>query len=65
MLQERDYIEFVCRMKDYIERLDFVEKIVKVVGNQFVMKEVNFEDIDFYVKGEYVKSMRFFIVEEF
>lgn len=63
-LQERDHTEFVCRMKDYIERSDFVEKTVKAVGNQFAMKEVNLEDIDSYAKGEHVKSTRLLTVEE-
>ncbi|WZZ74309.1 hypothetical protein YC2023_085679 [Brassica napus] len=61
---ERDHTEFVCRMKDYIERSDFVEKTVKAVGNQFAMKEVNIEDIDSYAKGEHVKSTRLLTMEE-
>lgn len=63
-MQERDHTEFVCRMKDYIERSDFVEKTVKAVGNQFAMKEVNIEDIDSYAKGEHVKSTRLLTMEE-
>uniref|UniRef100_A0A0D3DBG1 BPL/LPL catalytic domain-containing protein n=2 Tax=Brassica oleracea var. oleracea TaxID=109376 RepID=A0A0D3DBG1_BRAOL len=61
---ERDHTEFVCRMKDYIERSDFVEKTVKAVGKQFAMKEVNIEDIDSYAKGEHVKSTRLLTMEE-
>lgn len=63
-LQERDHTDFVCRMKDYIERSDFVERTVNAVGNQFAMKEVNVEDIDSYAKGEHVKSTRLLTMEE-
>ncbi|KAL0889807.1 hypothetical protein Bca101_013790 [Brassica carinata] len=61
---ERDHTDFVCRMKDYIERSDFIEKTVKAVGKQFAMKQVNLEDIDSYAKGEHVKSTRLLTVEE-
>ncbi|CAH8348674.1 unnamed protein product [Eruca vesicaria subsp. sativa] len=61
---ERDHTEFVCRMKDYIERSDFIEKTVKAVGKQFAMKQVNLEDIDSYAKGEHVKSTRLLTMEE-
>lgn len=63
-LQERDHTDFVCRMKDYIERSDFVEKTVKAVGKQFTMKQVNVEDIDSYAKGEHVKTTRLLTMEE-
>lgn len=63
-LQERDHTDFVCRMKDYIERSDFFEKTVMAVGKQFTMKQVNLEDIDSYVKGESLKSTRLLTMEE-
>ncbi|VVB04410.1 unnamed protein product [Arabis nemorensis] len=61
---ERDHTDFVCRMKDYIERSDFVEKTVKAVGNQFTLKQVNLEDIDSYAKGEHLKSTRLLTLKE-
>ncbi|CAN8265985.1 unnamed protein product [Cochlearia groenlandica] len=61
---ERDHTDFVCRMKDYIERADFVEKTVKAVGNQFTLKQVNLEDIDSYAKGDHLKSTRLLTMEE-
>lgn len=64
VLQERDHTDFVCRMKDYIERSDFVEKTVKAVGNQFTLKHVDLEDIDSYAKGEHLKSTRLLTMEE-
>ncbi|CAD5324458.1 unnamed protein product [Arabidopsis thaliana] len=61
---ERDHTDFVCRMKDYIERSDFVEKTVKAVRNQFTLKQVNLEDIDSYAKGGYLKTTRLLTMEE-
>lgn len=63
-MQERDHTDFVCRMKDYIERSDFVEKTVKAVRNQFTLKQVNLEDIDSYAKGGYLKTTRLLTMEE-
>ncbi|XP_010425693.1 PREDICTED: putative lipoate-protein ligase A [Camelina sativa] len=62
---ERDHTDFVCRMKDYIERSDFVEKTIKAVGNQFTLKQVNLKDIDSYTKAENnLKTTRLLTLEE-
>ncbi|CAN8273115.1 unnamed protein product [Cochlearia groenlandica] len=60
---ERDHTDFVCRMKDYIERSVFIEKTINAVGTRFTLKELNLEDIDDY-DTEYLESTRLLTRDE-
>lgn len=63
MLQERDHTDFVCRMKDYMERSVFIEKTINAVGTQFVLKELDLDEIDDSC-GEHIESTRLLTVDE-
>ncbi|XP_038698515.1 uncharacterized protein LOC119996076 isoform X2 [Tripterygium wilfordii] len=41
----RDHDEFICRMKDYMSRSDFIEKTVEAVEAHFSLKQVSLETI--------------------
>ncbi|KFK26914.1 hypothetical protein AALP_AA8G310100 [Arabis alpina] len=60
---ERDHTEFVCRMKDYIERSVFIEKTIKAVGTQFTLKELNLDEIDDSCR-EHLESTRLLTMDE-
>ncbi|KAL1205402.1 hypothetical protein V5N11_011301 [Cardamine amara subsp. amara] len=60
---ERDHTDFVCRMKDYIERSVFIEKTINAVGTQFMLKEVNLNEIDDSY-GEHLESTRLLTMNE-
>ncbi|VVB09263.1 unnamed protein product [Arabis nemorensis] len=60
---ERDHTDFVCKMKDYIERSVFIEKTIKAVGTQFRLKELNLDDID-DTGREHLESTRLLTMDE-
>ncbi|CAA7055383.1 unnamed protein product [Microthlaspi erraticum] len=60
---ERDHTDFVCRMKDYIERSVFIEKTINAVGTQFMLKEIDLDEIDDSC-GEHIESTRLLTVDE-
>lgn len=62
-MQERDHTDFVCRMKDYIERSVFIEKTINAVGNQFTLKELNLDEIDDSCR-EHLESTRLLTMDE-
>ncbi|CAG7906462.1 hypothetical protein BRARA_D00982 [Brassica rapa] len=60
---ERDHTDFVCRMKDYIERAGFIEKTIKAVGTQFMLKELSFDEIDDSCR-EHLETTRLLTLDE-
>lgn len=62
-MQERDHTDFVCRMKDYIERSVFIEKTINAVGTQFMLKDLNLDEIDDSY-GEHLESTRLLTMNE-
>lgn len=62
-MQERDHTDFICRMKDYIERSVFIEKTIKAVGTQFRLKELNLDEIDDSCT-EHLESTRHLTLDE-
>ncbi|CAK9186077.1 unnamed protein product [Ilex paraguariensis] len=54
----RSHMEFICQMKDYIPRSDFINKTVKAVENQFSVAPLEL-DIDSVIHNtEYVHTTR-------
>ncbi|EOA17226.1 hypothetical protein CARUB_v10005501mg [Capsella rubella] len=60
---ERDHTDFVCRMKDYIERSVFIEKTINAVGTQFLLKELSLDEID-DSRREHLESTRLLTMDE-
>ncbi|CAI9115347.1 OLC1v1016234C2 [Oldenlandia corymbosa var. corymbosa] len=44
--KERDHLEFLCRMKDYIPRSNFIDRIIEAVGRNFDVKPMEIEAIE-------------------
>ncbi|XP_019057286.1 PREDICTED: uncharacterized protein LOC104825807 [Tarenaya hassleriana] len=61
---ERDHTDFVCRMKDYMQRSVFIEKTMKAVETHFTLKQVNLEEMGSHAKGEYLETTRLLTMEE-
>lgn len=38
--QTRGHLEFICRMKDYISRSNFIDKTVEAVGSHFLLRSL-------------------------
>lgn len=41
----RDHLEFICRMKDYISRSDFIDRTVRALGTHFSVESEELEAI--------------------
>ncbi|PWA64333.1 biotin/lipoate A/B protein ligase family [Artemisia annua] len=41
----RDHLDFICPMKDYISRSDFINKTIDAAGSQFSIESTEFEAI--------------------
>ncbi|KZV40330.1 lipoate-protein ligase A [Dorcoceras hygrometricum] len=50
--QARDHLEFICRMKDYIARSDFIDRTISAVGSHF---QLRYSEQEFFDRGANVK----------
>ncbi|XP_027121521.1 uncharacterized protein [Coffea arabica] len=42
----RGHLDFLCRMKDYLPRLNFINRTVRALGNHFSLKSMKMEEIE-------------------
>lgn len=54
----RDHLEFICRLKDYISRSDFIDGTIDAVGNHFILKSQESGTIPNLVSSEFTPSSR-------
>ncbi|KAK7394995.1 hypothetical protein VNO78_15536 [Psophocarpus tetragonolobus] len=52
----RDHTDFVCRMKEYLPRSEFIERTIKTVGGHFSVKSISLESIEVPSISEYVHT---------
>lgn len=64
MVQTRSHMDFVCRMKEYVPRSEFIEKTIKAIGGQFSVKSISLESIDVPSVSEYVHTTRLLTEQE-
>ncbi|XP_051131521.1 uncharacterized protein LOC127251726 [Andrographis paniculata] len=62
--QERDHLEFICRMKDYISRSNFIDRTIDAVGNHFVLKSEDLEDAQNHLSSNFAPTSRLLTREE-
>uniref|UniRef100_I1L5W2 BPL/LPL catalytic domain-containing protein n=1 Tax=Glycine max TaxID=3847 RepID=I1L5W2_SOYBN len=60
----RSHMDFVCRMKEYVPRSEFIEKTIKAIGGQFSVKSISLESIDIPSVSEYVHTTRLLTEQE-
>lgn len=62
---ERGHMDFICRMKEYLQRSVFVEKTVKAMETSFTLRPVNLESIDEHYGSEnFIPSTRVLMKQE-
>ncbi|PHT45709.1 Vesicle-fusing ATPase [Capsicum baccatum] len=44
--QARDHLDFICRMKDYISRQEFINRTISALGSQFSVTSMELESLD-------------------
>lgn len=64
MVQTRDHTDFVCRMKEYMPRSEFIERTIKAIGAQFSVQPISMESIDVPSVSEYVHTTRLLTEQE-
>ncbi|GAB4860912.1 hypothetical protein Ancab_036073 [Ancistrocladus abbreviatus] len=42
----RDHLEFICRMRDYLSRGEFIDRTVEVTRNHFSLRSMHLKDIE-------------------
>ncbi|XP_061350655.1 uncharacterized protein LOC133295811 isoform X1 [Gastrolobium bilobum] len=60
----RGHHDFVCRMKEYLPRSEFIERTIKAVGAQFSVKSISLESIDITSVSEYVHTTKLLTEQE-
>ncbi|KAL2329954.1 hypothetical protein Fmac_017535 [Flemingia macrophylla] len=60
----RSHLDFVCRMKEYLSRSEFIERTIKAIGGQFSVKSTGLESIDVPSVSEYVHTTRLLTEKE-
>ncbi|OVA08982.1 Biotin/lipoate A/B protein ligase [Macleaya cordata] len=55
---ERNHLEFICRMKDYLPRSAFIEKTVTSIGSHFLVKPIQLEAIGITSEAAFTHSTR-------
>ncbi|KAK7283552.1 hypothetical protein RIF29_13135 [Crotalaria pallida] len=60
----RGHLDFVCRMKDYLPRSEFIERTIKAIGAQFSVKSISLESIDIPSASEFVHTTRLLTEQE-
>ncbi|PIN24253.1 hypothetical protein CDL12_03020 [Handroanthus impetiginosus] len=54
----RGHLDFICRMKDYIPRLNFIDRTIHAVGSQFLLRSVDLEMIRCPLGSKFEPSSR-------
>ncbi|KAL1360839.1 hypothetical protein HN51_006223 [Arachis hypogaea] len=60
----RDHTDFVCSMKEYLPRSEFVERTIKAIGAQFSVKSINLESTEIPSSSEFVHTTRLLTEQE-
>ncbi|KAK7340559.1 hypothetical protein VNO77_21266 [Canavalia gladiata] len=60
----RNHMDFVCQMKEYLPRSEFIERTIKAIGAQFCVKPISLESIDVPSVSEYVHTTKLLTEEE-
>ncbi|XP_055831447.1 uncharacterized protein LOC129900487 isoform X1 [Solanum dulcamara] len=56
--QARDHSDFICRMKDYISRQEFISRTISALGSQFCVTPLELESSDCPDDAKFVPSTR-------
>ncbi|CAI9753096.1 unnamed protein product [Fraxinus pennsylvanica] len=56
--QARGHLEFICRMKDYIPRSNFIDRTIDAVGNHFLVRSMELEAIKYPSGTKFQPSSR-------
>ncbi|XP_022844444.1 uncharacterized protein LOC111367682 [Olea europaea var. sylvestris] len=56
--QARSHLEFICRMKDYISRPNFIDRTIDAVGSHFLVRSMELEAIKYTSGAKFKPSSR-------
>ncbi|KAM3375280.1 vesicle-fusing ATPase [Capsicum galapagoense] len=56
--QARDHLDFICRMKDYISRQEFINRTISALGSQFSVTSMELESLEYPNDTKFAPSTR-------
>ncbi|KAF3625800.1 putative protein disulfide-isomerase 5-2-like [Capsicum annuum] len=54
----RDHLDFICRMKDYISRQEFINRTISALGSQFSVTSMELESLEYPNDTKFAPSTR-------
>lgn len=57
-------MDFICRMKEYMPRSEFIERTIKAVGDEFSVSPVSLESLNSDSVSEYVHTTKLLTEQE-
>lgn len=57
-------MEFICRMKDFVERLKFIDRTIDALDSHFLVKSMELEEIESSSNVEFKPSSRLLGTQE-
>ncbi|KAI4339855.1 hypothetical protein MLD38_024749 [Melastoma candidum] len=60
----RSHTEFICRLKDYLARSEFIDKTISALGSHFSMEHVELEPSQQSLAADFVPSSREITMQE-
>jgi len=64
MVQTRDHMDFICRMKEHMPRSEFIERTIKAVRDEFSVSPVSLESLYSDSVSEYVHTTKLLTEKE-
>lgn len=62
--QARDHLDFICPMKDYISRSDFINKTIDATRSQFSVTSTEFDSVNSLTNSKFTPSSRLLTKQE-
>ncbi|XP_071703505.1 uncharacterized protein [Rutidosis leptorrhynchoides] len=60
----RDHLDFICPMKDYVSRLDFINKTIDAAASHFSVKSTDFDEVKLISDSKFTPTSRLVTEEE-
>ncbi|KAL3528395.1 hypothetical protein ACH5RR_007717 [Cinchona calisaya] len=62
--KERGHLDFLCRMKDYLPRSNFIDGTIHALGSHFSVKQMKIEAIESPLNTEFIPTSRLLTKQE-
>lgn len=63
-VQARNHLDFICSMKDYMPRTDFINRTVDAIEDEFSIRTIELEEAQSSPNTEFVHSSKILTAQE-